>query len=245
MPLISPVAQVRAPLSHIFAGLVTVLTICRTSAMGMEIDPTGCLNAVTSGTDRVEVSVCNDADTLNLSESELLKQIILSMQLNPSSIRFRGCKQRAFSTTEYRTPSGNLEYLIEYPDEKDATLDAYLAPIVHELAHVLQMHSYGGYELLRRETNYDSKRVELGADYITGLVYALNKRLSDTLRPGHFQHNFRLMGLYVERSHDAHGTPSQRTAAFRNGWVNSAKQTDVSSAHRFFQADRYAEISAM
>lgn len=131
--------------------------------------------------------------------------------------------------TELRHDDG-IEYLIAYPTNQD---QRYLGPIVHELAHVMQLSSPGG---LRNAD--DSRKVELGADFIAGLVF---QRALQGIDVEAFQHGLALTGLYYESADDGHGSPEARLAAFR--WGLNFKLTndipDIRAAARNFDEEFY------
>jgi hypothetical protein len=121
------------------------------------------------------------------------------------AVKFKACPGGRFSAR----PSGNTTapYIVEYPSEAKS---GYLSPITHELAHVFQMQKAGGLEPLRR--NFETRKIELGADFITGLVYS--KMLSH-MKLADFETNLELAGSY--RVDATHGLPTHRTTAFRLG----------------------------
>ena len=88
-----------------------------------------------------------------------------------------------------------------------------------------------------------SKRIELGADYLAGIA---SSRVLQHINKTTFQHNLSLNGLYREPDEKAHGTPAQRTAAFRYGVIDLVKaDPDIRKASDNFQARLYAEVSRL
>jgi len=198
----------------------------------------GCLNSVTVGKEEKPVIPCDDTDPLNLANSADIHTVIKRMGLDPDKLHFKGCKNLRFSAAPDETAkNGEQRYLVTYPSE---TSDSYLAPITHELAHVLQMEiEVNSAEHLLKE--YGSKRVELGADFLTGIVFSSSLENNDI---NEFQHNLMLIGLYREMEEDAHGSPAQRTAAFRFGYFlkNTEVKSNINMAFRYFLDNLYGQI---
>jgi hypothetical protein len=126
--------------------------------------------------------------------------------------------------------------VIPYPS---GVKSAFLAPITHELAHVLQIEMVGNLERLK--DSMESKRIELEADFLTGIAFS---HFLEQARLGEFQHNLSLIGLYRDSSSDAHGSPMERTAAFRRGvFFTFANVSETfRRASQDFQANIYGEI---
>jgi hypothetical protein len=174
------------------------------------------------------------SDPLSIGKNAEVRKVMEAFSIAPGMVVFRGCSRFPFSTAV--DGSAPDRYLITYPLE---ATDSYLAPITHELAHVVQMRMYGGLEPLHEQLK-SSLRIELGADYLAGLAYSrvLNNVSQDT-----FQHNLSLIGLYREASFNRHGTPAQRTGAFRYGLIDLMKaDKSVERASQNFQANLYVQI---
>jgi hypothetical protein len=196
----------------------------------------GCLYGVTVGNDATPVDPCIDADPFNIGHNANVQKVLHALGIDARIVRFKGCKNQRFSAApDWAAIAAERRYIVTYPTESDRN---YLAPITHELAHVLQMEMEGGLSELRQK--YSSKRVELGADYLAGLIFSQVLRDTDI---NQFQHNLSLIGLYVELDADAHGTPSQRVGAFRLGYINfDAVEPDMRKASRNFQANYYGHV---
>ena len=84
----------------------------------------------------------------------------------------------------------------------------------------------------------------MGADYLAGFVFS---RALNHLSLNEFQHSLNLIGLYVESDQNAHGTPEQRTAAFRFGAHVSPSFTDdqIRILNENFQANIYGQLAQM
>ena len=185
---------------------------------------------------------CKGDDPLRLAKDANLAKVIRAFDIRPESIQFTGCEGGVFSTAEdqFSGSSGATNrYVITYPS---GVKSDFLAPITHELAHVLQIEMVGNLKRLRDST--ESKRIELGADFLTGIAFS---HFLEQTSLGDFQHNLSLIGLYLDSSSEAHGSPMERTAAFRRGVFFSfaSVSENVRRASQEFQANIYGEIIAV
>lgn len=197
----------------------------------------GCLYGVTVGHEETPVTPCDDADPLNIAKDPYIDKVMKLLSIKPGKVRFKGCKGLRFSATpDGMAKEGDRRYLITYPIE---VAQSYIAPISHELAHVLQMEMAGGLDPLRK--TFSSMRVELGADFLAGVIFSSSLQ---NININQFQHNLELMGLYVELEADAHGTPAQRTSAFRWGvHLNfDTMNQDIRKVSDDFQANIYGKV---
>ena len=197
----------------------------------------GCLYAVTKGPEKTPVVPCVNADPLNIADDPDIRNVMKALGIELGKVRFKGCKNIRFSVNEDRMPArAGQVYLITYTNEAE---QSYVALITHELAHVLQMEMAGGYRPLRDA--FISKRIELGADYLTGIIYS-NYLKNNNINQ--FQHHLSLLGQYLELDEDAHGTPSQRSGAFRFGlfFDFTTVDRDIRKASENFQFDVYGQI---
>jgi hypothetical protein len=125
-------------------------------------------------------------------------------------------------------------YLVTYPSNLNRN---YLAPITHELAHVLQMKNAGGLAALRDRE--EPRRIELGADFLAGLAHAKSlKKLSIE----DFETNLQLAGTYKLAAD--HGPPEYRGQAFRIGSTAAPPYRDLSilDALKYWNANGYPSI---
>jgi len=201
-----------------------------------------CLYSFVVGGRALRAAPCIDEDPLGFAKNVDLARVIRAFSIRPELIRFRGCDGGLFSTAEEHVSGSSqatIRYVISYPS--DAQND-FLAPITHELAHVLQIEMAGGLEPLR--DSLASKRIELGADFLTGIIFSFALKEA---RLGEFQHNLSLMGLYRDSASKAHGSPTQRTSAFRRGVFFNFARVSMSfpRASQEFQANIYGEIVAV
>ncbi len=218
----------RAPLSSwqgcFFAPLLTCLALAAADGKAQ------CLYSKTpdtAGTALQAAACTNKEDPAGLGGDPDIRKVIAALGLQDVRIRFSGCAHGLFATETTGLASAP-SYRISYPLLPAAQANAagspagnpvgtagrnpYLAPITHELAHVLQLRQKGGRNALL--TGRQILSVELAADFIAGIAF---KRIEALDSLNSFQQNIALVGLYREREEDAHGTWEQRTWAFRRG----------------------------
>lgn len=215
-----------------------LLLTCGAAAQDENVRLGGYFHATFEGPDRVPVVPCHD-DPLGLATDPTVASIMQLLMIDPSTVEFSGCTGAQFQVTEKLIGSTERRYQIRYPAQ---AADTFLGALTHELAHVMQMQAAGGHGAALTDARNEMRRVELGADYLTGLAFFSLKNASSRFGSGQFHHSPELMGLYKEISADAHGTPSQRAAAFRYGFVNKDGQNDLRAAHSYFQNNLYADI---
>lgn len=221
-----------------FFLLIIVTLIVSKNIFASDIQKTSnkCLyGKVTVGAEGKTVITCPDSDPLNIRKDLNVLLIMNALGIKQNQVRFKGCSNLPYSAG-MDTPLNeiNRRYLITYPIQDK---NKYISPITHELAHVSQMEVYGGLIQLSNKIN-SSKRIELGADYISGIVFSKILRHLDYYD---FMDNFSLMGLYVELKEKAHGTPAQRVSAFRSGFYEKNEHA-INQAHDYFQQEIYGSI---
>lgn len=196
----------------------------------------GCLRSVVDGNGR-PVAPCAPGDPLALSDSAQIGAAMAYLGIPRSSVRFDGCETGFYGAGEDPLRPGG--YLVTYP----AGETRFLAPVTHELAHVMQMQLAGGPRQFDLEEE-DSLHTELGADFIAGIVFTAEFA---AVYRGEFENNLQLAGRYDEHPDDAHGTPSQRAAAFRRGLYFHFRQDvpDVHTAAGYFKEVVFDEVAKM
>lgn len=199
----------------------------------------GCFYATSSGQDRRPLSPCEGHDPLGLGDKPIVVSIMRLLRIDRTRVKFIGCAGQPFRVSAQSQVSGSTQFVINYPIESANT---FLAPLTHELAHVMQMQEAGGYTAALAVAKQQNRGVELGADYVTGLVFSELRNESPEFNARQFQHSASLIGLYKEFESEAHGTPDQRTAAFRVGFINYDKQSDPAKAYGYFRANLYADV---
>ncbi len=169
---------------------------------------TSCLyGTFTQGEEKAPVEPCV-GDIKNIGMDPAVQAVMRTFNIPRSAVVFSACPGGRFSAMPAGADDGK-QFVVRYPSIVGS--DRYLAPIVHELGHVLQMRSAGGLAALNPEIY--SVRIELGADFLAGLAFNLSLQ---HLNNGDFETNLNLMGSYkMER--DYHGKPEHRGGAFRVG----------------------------
>jgi hypothetical protein len=182
---------------------------------------------------------CAGGDPLSLAQDSDVLKIKSALGLQDVKIVFKGCMPGRFSTAQRGPTAAMRSYVITYPVPEHGPAIGYLAPIAHELSHVLQIEIAGTLESLQQSQT--SKRIELGADFLSGILY---KQALGEGKVNDFQHNLELIGLYYERNAEAHGTPEQRITAFRRGIYFQFDEVNrqIHQAVEEFQRNVYGEI---
>jgi hypothetical protein len=191
---------------------------CALGATGQESE-TLCLYSLTDSNGKL----CKESgDPKHLSQDPDIRQLIVTLGLDKANIKFVGCEDGRFATTDTINPISSAHmYRISYPLLKEdafaqnggETHSPYVAPITHELSHVLQIEVHGSIAEMKNENARKSRSIELAADFISGIAFAR----TGTANLNAFQQNLSLVGLYKEDELQAHGTWGQRTYAFRRG----------------------------
>lgn len=152
-------------------------------------------------------------DPLQLGSSVALTKAMKGMDVDTTEVYFVGCRHGAFTTSILPLAHTKLKYRIVYRIIAGADPSVYIAPLTHEIAHVLQLRQAG--DLPRLRATMSSERIELGADFLAG--YAFRKYMNGVSR-NEFQHNLTLVGTY--RAGTGYGSPEDRLQAFRIGYFS-------------------------
>ena len=222
---------------RLVAALASVAWVGATADVAKLTDA-NCLFAITVGHERGAVVACPDADPLGVGNDPSVRSAMKSLGIVAEKVRFKGCGGQPFAVY-LDAPTSKTTYVITYPSERSTT---YLAPVLHELAHVMQMETNGGLDRVREKYKI-SKRIELEADYMTGLLFATEFPSADLKA---FEQNLGLIGLYYESNGAAHGTPFERNNAFRRGAFTKLGEIDpdLRKASVDFQRNIYGEVIA-
>jgi hypothetical protein len=218
------------PVQWCCRGLLLAGLMALSTGSLADSDKPRCLYATLVGEDPRPV-MCG-ADPLQLARDDQVRKLVAAIEVAPESIRFRGCGGDVYAVK--LLPEGG--YLVTYPPDVQT---GYIAPIAHELSHIVQIRAAGGWDELSER--YSSRRIELGADYLAGILF---RRVLPQISRNEFQNHVQLNGLYRERSDRAHGTPMQRTAAFRIGVVGWKERPGITlpEASEDFQENVYARV---
>jgi hypothetical protein len=201
-------------------------------AIGANPKTRTCLNAINrSGR---PVLHCIPSDSANIRQHRLILKAASALEIDIEDITFNGCPGGDYKIAEDRRPD-SLKYIIWYPSENGL---AEIGPLIHELAHVHQLKAAGG---MRQLDHSSPRKIELAADFIAGLVF---KKALEDVRPGDYETGLSLMGLYFEEGPDPHGSPEDRTAAFRIGYYFNFTEDipDINAAHQYFYEDIYGSL---
>jgi len=129
---------------------------------------------------------------------------------------FQSCPGGQFHTLPDSTNPNRI--FVRYPSQ---VRRGFLAPIAHELAHVVQIRRAGSLMALDPVNNH--RRIELGADFLAGLAFNISLPQLDG---DDFETSLFLVGSYVPQIND-HGTPDDRTIAFRMGRFRAPPYSDL------------------
>lgn len=211
------------------------MTVSAKNQSDVEIKKSCLHSSFIIGDDKNTYSFCKGEDIKDVSKDRVVQDVMRLLGINSTEVAFNGCKDYIFSAKQFEKKfRRSHNYEITYPDDD---LVHYLAPIVHEIAHVFQFQLYKS--MLKLMSSLSILRIELAADYIAGVVYY---KLG--IKKNGYQHSVQLIGRYYEVSTDHHGTPAQRIAAFRMGYEDARKESmrSIQYFNDKFQRDVYGEV---
>lgn len=221
-----------SPAALLFALALVPILICGASVRPSDFP--NCLNGSSSPHPfhPNEQSDCK-SDPLGVGNNTTVRKDEELLGIKPEDVRFIGCAAAPFLTV----PGSGLissQATVYYPTQLSE--DSYAAPLFHELGHVYQLKHAGSYAKLRDTLGDSNERIELGADFIAGLAAS-----KVGLKPADFLINLALIGSYNIQDQDFHGTPANRTQAFRNGYFyDNASQ--IADSYADFQDNLFAYI---
>lgn len=192
--------------------------------------PDGCLNAADASASLQDRGSCGVAQQ-SIEHHPDVQALISAMSLDDVDIVFLECTRFGFSANSSRS-GGKFRGIITYPSQPKGSINPQVAPLAHELGHIVQLKQAGG--LAKLKQLLPSVERELGADFLAG--YALRRMLTNQ-NVTDFSTSRDLPGQYAT-STDDHGAPLLRTNAFRRGFYYSDRQpqSDIYSLHLLFQA---------
>lgn len=172
-------------------------------------------------------------DQLGFSNDAAIQDTEKLFGLSASNIGFVGCDIAPFSARIDRTePELHFQILYNSALERSASTIA----VLHEIGHVYQLKQAGSHEGLLSSAHQDLERVELGADYLSGLaVGRLHMSEKD------FDVGLALVGSYAIHS-APHGFPHERSAAFNYGVTDGKTGDLLNSLYGDFQDNQYGQI---
>ena len=169
------------------------------------------------------------------NEPEILAAVA-AVGVTASEVEFWGCGTGSFWTTKL------AKFRITYPVAQGRSTDEYLAPLIHELCHVLQISNAGSVSALRASVQNSSERIELGADFLTGVLF---RNFLPGLNRGLFQRSSDLLGSYKSDLPRKYGSPANRVAAFRMGYFYNRNGSSLVEVHDAFQADIFPQVQLL
>lgn len=177
-------------------------------------------------------------DTLKLAQSSRVLGAIEALKLPSGRIKFEGCLEASFSAAAIGPDAARMTYVVYYPDT-DASVEQLLAPVLHELGHVFQIHAAGSAASLR--SRYPLKQIELGADFLSGVI---SGSYLDGVSSNSFADSMQLLGRYWAYSEESHGSPRERAKAYRNGYFlkKAEFESEVVKAYEIFDDERFSRI---
>ena len=229
--MLSPYIRLAATAAATFAATAA---LCQSSTTARH----DCLFAST--VEGNAVPSCDNSDSLSIGKDKNVTLAMAALGIDSKKVRFVSCKGEKFHVMPDQLVDGLQTYIIYYPPD---ARKAFLAPTIHELAHVMQMEAAGDSRALHASFNHEaSKHIELGADFMTGVLF---KKLFPATQTREFEQNTILFGQYVEDTKNAHGKQSERNAAFLRGF-NANLETLGDTArkiHETFQRKIYGQIT--
>jgi hypothetical protein len=204
----------------------------RSEMRGSEVPD--CLNS-TRNQEEFELSKHSECthDIAKLSDYQEVNETEKILGLTSDEITFIGCAAAPFRTRMADLDPPFRFEILYTADTSSARLD-YVAPILHELGHVYQLKkARSPHKLLESPI----ERRELGADFLAGLAAAKMGIKNPTL----FERTLSLVGSYKAKS-DSHGTPENRTQAFRYGYFYRPISSSVDSTYSYFQDNLFSQV---
>lgn len=143
--------------------------------------------------------------------TDAILQVTVSLGISDLSIDFQECGRVVYLATAATGGSRANRYFVEVPPTESYPSDVQVAAIAHELYHIYQFHAHGS-----RSNVIDyygsTQRVELAADFGAGL------QLSSLPEIGHFyEMSVALVGDFLNDPTRSHGSPADRSRAYRSG----------------------------
>jgi len=145
-------------------------------------------------------------------------------------VQLRSCpRDRFFAHTRPSTVHGRIFY-VDMPKARQFAMDTLSAVFAHELYHIFQYMRYGSFEEVMLHYGDEMKSAELAADFGAGYL------LSKTNLPNIYEMNPALSGGFAQTRDDSHGTPAERSTAFRLGLYFTRR---VSAGYSMENAEAY------
>ena len=162
--------------------------------------------------------------------SELVNILERETARDFSNTFLRRCTSGGFISHTSKLPNSTRRFFVDMPNWKYYKSESLRAIFAHELIHVLQYARHGSFDNVLRAYQDDRRTVEVAADFGAGYL------LSQTAATAEYAMNPELSGQFVAAHRSTHGTPSERTQAFRLG-LNFTRR--VSKAFGLEKAEEY------
>lgn len=184
------------------------------------------------GDEKTPIEPCG-SDVNGIGANTNVLAVMRTFNIPTNIVVFQACPGGRFSVM----PEGDntKRFLVRYPSTLKSN---YLSPIVHELAHIVQIRDAGGIATLNSKES--SRRIELGADFLAGLAFNM---LLQHLNSVDFETNLELAGSYKTEVDD-HGRPEHRGQAFRRGFIRLEPYPEltISEALTYWNSNDFARF---
>lgn len=177
------------------------------------------------------------SDPYKVSSQPAIRSALTGLSLQNGEVHFYGCERGRFSTRLPDPTTGIVR--VSYPLSPSYRIEDYVGALAHELGHAVQLRDAGSLAALRTRLRNDSARVELGADFLAGLIFKRHMRGQNQQS---FEQSLELLGNYQTGSLATHSTPEARTTAFRMGYYYQGNDRTLEQASADFQSNRFATI---
>jgi hypothetical protein len=171
-------------------------------------------------------------DQLGFANVEAIQNAEKLLGLSSKEIGFIGCDIAPYYARVDRSePALHFEIVYNSADARSSSTIALL----HELGHAYQLKQAGSYEGLLSSANQKLERIELGADYLAGLMVG-RLHMSEKDLDG-----LALVGSYAVHS-GPHGLPHERSESFNYGVTAGKTSESIASLYDGFQDEDYGHI---
>lgn len=145
-------------------------------------------------------------------------------------LQLRSCPDGDFFAHTRRGDVYGRIFYVDMPETHQLSADALGAVFAHELYHVFQFLRFGSFPEVMAHYGHRLKSAELAADFGAGYL------LSKTNLPNLYEMNTALSGGFRLTGDDSHGSPAERSMAFRQGFyfiraVSPAYSMESAEAH--------------
>ena len=179
------------------------------------------------------ISITKTKECNNISHPVFDKIIsILRRETRYSNLhsQLRSCSSDEFAGYTRLNSNYDRIFYVDMPRGRQFSADSLSAVFAHELYHVFQYVRFGSFAKVMAHYGSKIKSVELAADF--GAGYLLSKSdLSNV-----YEMNPELSGGFILTLNGSHGTPAERSEAFRRGLYFTRR---VSVAYSIENAEEY------